>query len=113
MRRVLALSSLLAVNAFAAVASATTNEPNGLQIPRDSMNMEVQLYTLFTNRGEPIDWLMDAGTQPNTFSPLCDFTATFVLNEAGSHFGLAWYNETGSAPPPSDLHILIPANMPV
>jgi hypothetical protein len=86
--------------------------PNGLLVPIDS-SPEVQLYTLFMQRGETIDWHNDAHTTPNAFSPLCGFTATFVLNQAGSHFGLAWYNETGTKPAATDLHVLVPANSPV
>ncbi|HVY44878.1 MAG TPA: hypothetical protein VHB21_03325, partial [Minicystis sp.] len=115
MRR--ALPSYIAfavVSSLAAGAHALT-EPNGLQIPIDSkpQNGELQLYDLFTMQGDPVDWQADAGTQPATFSPLCSFTATFVLNQAGSHFGLAWYNATGSAPPPSDLHVIFPPNTAV
>ena len=36
------------------------HEPNGLLVPLDSMNGETQLYTLFQQRGEPIDWQADA-----------------------------------------------------
>src|SRR5581483_10751114 len=92
---------------------ATTTEPNGLTVPRDSMNGEVQLYTLFSSRGEPIDWQADSHTTPNAFSPMCGFTATYVLNQAGSHFGLAWYNDTGATPAAADLHTLVPAGSPV
>jgi MYXO-CTERM domain-containing protein len=94
-------------------ARAVTTEPNGLQIPLDSMNGETQLYTKFAQLGEPIDWLADAASKPDTFSPLCGFTATFILNQAGSHFGLAWYNANGVAPTAADLHTIVPPNSPV
>jgi hypothetical protein len=94
-------------------ARATATEPNGLVIPRDSMNGETQLYTLFTNRGEPIDWIADGKTTPNSFSPRCGFGATYILNEAGSHFGLAWYNDKGTAPSAAELHVIVPANSPL
>ncbi|HEY4117296.1 MAG TPA: hypothetical protein VGM56_05550, partial [Byssovorax sp.] len=114
-------SVCLALGLVAAPAAAVVNEPNdvqsppnGLLVPIDSSaGGEEQLYTLFQQRGEAIDWQADAHPTPNAFSPLCGFTATFVLNEAGSHFGLAWYNETGSPPAPTDLHVLVPANSPV
>jgi hypothetical protein len=93
-------------------ASGAVTEPNGLRVPIDS-SPEVQLYTLFQSRGEAIDWQADAHTTPNTFSPLCGFTATYVLNQAGSHFGLAWYNDTGAAPQAADLHQLIAPSSPV
>jgi uncharacterized membrane protein YgcG len=99
---------------LAASAAGAVTEPNGLVVPIDSSaSGETQLYTLFQQRGEP--WTNQAAvvaagqTTPNAFSPLCGFTATFVLNQAGSKFGLAWYNETGTQPQASDLHEIVPA----
>jgi hypothetical protein len=109
--RVFASAFALALASAASTAAAVT-EPNGLQVPIDS-SPEIQLYTLFQQRGEAINWQTDAHVTPNAFSPLCGFTATYVLNQAGSHFGLAWYNETGSPPPATDLHLLVPPNSPV
>src|SRR5258706_453000 len=51
-----------------------------------------------------------------TFAPLCTFTAKFMLNQAGSHFGIAWYNVDPLATTPptgAALHVIIPANSPV
>jgi hypothetical protein len=106
---------MLAVATLSSLASATTTEPNGTVVPLDSMNGEEQLYTFFSSRGEGIDWLKDAHTTPATFSPLCGFNAQFVLNQAGSMFGLAWYNADGltAAPTGSDLHTIAPAGSPV
>jgi hypothetical protein len=110
------LAAALTLSLVASTAPAQIHEPNnvsvmpnGLLVPIDS-SPEVQLSTLFTSRGENIDEHSDAHITPNAFSPLCGFTATFVLNQAGSHFGLAWYNETGIQPQPSDLHNLLPPN---
>ena len=72
----------------------------GFLEPRDG---EIRLDAFFAMKGEPIDWQTDAHATPNAFSPLCGFTATFVLNQAGSHFGLAWYNETGTAPAEGEI----------
>jgi hypothetical protein len=102
-------SSLVLV---ASTAAAQVTEPNGLQVPIASAGEE-QLYTLFSDRGENINWITDAHTTPNQFSPLCGFTATYVLNQAASHFGLAWYNDTGTQPTAADLHQLVPANSAV
>ncbi|MDI3289842.1 MYXO-CTERM sorting domain-containing protein [Polyangium sp. 15x6] len=113
MRRVPLFASTLALVLASGTALAVVTEPNGLVVPLDSANAEVQLYTFFQNQNDPVDWKADAHTTPNAFSPLCGFTATFVLNEAGSHFGLAWYNETGQKPPAADLHVLVPPNSPV
>ena len=112
MRFTTTLAASLALLAITTTAAATVTEPNGLAVPIDS-SPEVQLYTLFTERGESINWQTDAHTTPNAFSPLCGFTATYVLNQAGSHFGLAWYNDTGVTPAASDLHQLVAANSPV
>src|SRR5437764_14694081 len=73
-------------------ARATVVEPNGTQVPINTNNGETQLFTLFQSRGEPIDWQLDAHTVPAVFSPRCGFTAEFILNQAGSHYGLSWYN---------------------
>jgi len=120
MRPLLALASALALVALAPSASALEYEPNnvetppnGLLVPINSGPSEVQLNAFFTSRGEGIDWINDAHTTPNAFSPVCGFTATYVLNQAGSQFGLAWYNETGTAPLATDLHILVPAGSAV
>jgi len=106
------LAAVSAVTLAAATAAASVTEPNGLSVPIDS-SPEIQLYTLFSQRGENINWQTDAHTTPNQFSPLCGFTATYVLNQAGSHFGLAWYNDTGTKPTAADLHQLVAANSPV
>jgi UTRA domain len=112
MRIASSFAMALALGLTAGAAHATVTEPNGLVVPIDS-SPEVQLYTLFQQRGENINWQTDAHTTPNSFSPLCGFTATYVLNQAGSHFGLAWYNDTGTTPQPSQLYTLVPANSPV
>src|SRR5262245_23803954 len=109
----LSAATALGFSLAAAPAFAGSVEPNGTVIPLDSKNGETQLYTFFTNVGEPINWITDAGTQPATFSPLCGFTAKYVLNQAGSHFGLAWYNATNVAPTPADLHQIMPPNSPL
>ncbi|MEB2310522.1 MAG: hypothetical protein OZ921_05125 [Sorangiineae bacterium] len=96
-------------------ARATITEPNGAVYPVDSANGEIQLYTLFQQRGEPIDYRVDGQSTPATFSPLCDFKATFVLNEAGSHFGVGWYNAPASSRPQPgvDIYPILAPNSPV
>ena len=93
-------------------ASASVTEPNGLVVPINS-GREVQLSALFSSRSESLDMVTDAHTTPNQFSPLCGFTATYVLNQAGAHYGLAWYNDTGVKPTAGQLHTLVPANSSV
>src|ERR1019366_5433575 len=107
-----ACASVAPALSLVATAASAVTEPNGLAVPIDS-SPETQLYTLFSNRGETINWKTDAHTAPNQFSPLCGFTATYVLNQAGSHFGLAWYNDTGTVPTAAELHQLVAANSAV
>jgi uncharacterized membrane protein YgcG len=119
-----ALASALCL--VAAGAAADIYEPNNVQVPPKGLlvpidsspkNGETQLYTLFQNRGEPYtsqaSVVAAAQITPNAFSPLCGFTATFVMNQAGSKFGLAWYNDTGVPPQASDLHEIVPAGAPL
>lgn len=91
------------------LAAAQITQPNGNVYPVDSDNMETQLYTLFTNRGEAVDWVNDASEQPNAFSPLCDFTATLVLKQSSSTLNVGWYNVTGTQPTPSQIYPIFPA----
>jgi MYXO-CTERM domain-containing protein len=110
--RALAFAALLLVpaNAFAAVT-----QPNGLVVPRPSANdKEKNLDKFFAERGEAIDWRADASTTPDTFAPLCGFTAEFVLNEAGNKYGLSWYNvDPAATAPPTDLYEILKPNTPV
>lgn len=101
------LCALVSTNA---PARAQVTLPNGDIVPRDSNNGETQLFTLFSNRGESIDWIGDANATPDTFSPLCDFQATFVLAEAGSPRGIGWYNVVPGAttpPAPAEVYQLV------
>jgi MYXO-CTERM domain-containing protein len=112
------IASLVAGVALLAsrAALATTTEPNGIVVPRDSANGEIQLYTFFQQRGEAIQWQNDASPKPDVFSPLCNFKAAYLLNQAGSHFGLAWYNvdPTATTPPTGGLlHQIVAPNSPL
>lgn len=111
MRRtsLLASAAALALAAAASPASATVTQPNGLVVPLDSANGETQIYTLFTNLGEPIDWKADAASTPGAFSPLCDFSVKFVMKQSASSLGFGWYNATGAAPTVAEIHNLLPS----
>lgn len=105
-------ATCLAALSFAVVVTcalgvrADVTLPNALVVPRDSANGEVQLYTFFTNQGEAIDWQKDAHDVPDTFSPLCEFTATLLLHEAGADLGVGWYNVVpGAVTPPTEAEI--------
>lgn len=97
---------------FSTTAAAAVSEPDGVVVPKASAD-PVQLNTFFAGQGEAIDWKTEAASSPNSFSPLCGFTATFMLHGADCPLDFAWYNETGSPPAASDLHIVIPAGAPV
>ena len=99
-----------------ALAHAEVTQPNGQVLPRDSANGEEQLYTLFTARGEAINYQHDGAAMPAVFSPLCDFRATLVLNETVSHLAVGWYNTDGTTTVPADpgdIHVIVPAGSPV
>ncbi|MFO0553331.1 MAG: MYXO-CTERM sorting domain-containing protein [Polyangiaceae bacterium] len=116
--RIPAVSFTLALSALALTtdARALVTQPNGSIMPVDSANGEVQLYTLFQSLGEAIDYQADGATQPAVFSPLCDFTATLVLNETASVLAVGWYNADPNAPQPpadADIQVIVPAGTPV
>ncbi len=76
----------------------------------------VTLPALFQFRGEDIDYVQDAKTEPSTFSPLCSFSGTLVLRGGGCQVAFGWYNAVqsgGAAPPANQIYPLIPANDPV
>jgi hypothetical protein len=114
--RHLACSLALVLALSPALVRAEITEPNGLVCPRDSMNGETQLYTLFQMRGESIDYMRDGAAMPAVFSPLCDFRATLVLNQTASHLAVGWYNTDGSTTvpnDPADIHVIVPVGSPV
>jgi MYXO-CTERM domain-containing protein len=110
------LALLLAITTAAGTAHAEVIQPNGTVMPVDSANGEVQLYTYFAGRGEAIDFRLDGRSSPSTFSPLCDFRATFALKQSGSSLGVGWYNVipgAGAAPTLADIHVIVPAGSAV
>ncbi len=113
-RSFLPLAAIVAGFVWSPGAAALVTEPDGSVVPIDSGG-EVQLYTLFSNRGEAIDWRQDAVTVPETFSPLCDFSAEFLLREAGGQSPLGWYNVDPNAtvgPPANLIYEIVACNTP-
>jgi MYXO-CTERM domain-containing protein len=97
-------------------ALAQVTQPNGTVMPVDSMNGETQLYTLFSDAGETLDYRADGASSPAVFSPLCAFRATFVLKQSGSSLGVGWYNADPAATTPpalGDIHVIVPAGTAV
>lgn len=107
------LGSLAILLALPLVAQAEVRQPSGEIVPRDSMNGERQLYSLFSSRGEAIDFRADAQSTPDTFSPLCEFTATLLLAETGSSSAVGWYNVQDRAPTDAEIYEIVPAGAPV
>lgn len=99
----------------AAPAHATVTQPDGLIVPIDSkpMSAEVQIYEAFkpSDIAAGLRFQEDADTSPETFSPLCSFTAELLLKESASTLGVGWYNVIpGATTPPasSDIVVVIP-----
>src|SRR5687767_11059571 len=78
-----------AVGSFftAAPAAAQVTEPNGLLVPQEVQQRELDvaisrgypeaaltLPGLFACFNDPVDWQTNAATAPAVFSPLCGFT---------------------------------------
>jgi MYXO-CTERM domain-containing protein len=120
----LATAALIAC--MAAPARAVVTEPNGLMAPVPVSQAEigfasnfvpssvVTLTGLFSARGETIDWLQDAHSMPQVFSPQCAFTGELVLHGGACHIDFGWYNAVaGSTTPPADdqIYTLIPGSM--
>lgn len=116
-RRTVISIGLFASVLCASAAFATVTMPDGTIVPRDQDgNDEAMLSEYFADQGEAIDWQADANTTPAVFSPLCAFTATFVVNISGVERGLSWYNvdPTRTMPPgAADLHEIVAPGSPV
>ncbi|MGK3985455.1 hypothetical protein WME99_20585 [Sorangium sp. So ce136] len=78
----------------------------GRGFPEDAVTLD----GLFMYRGEDIDPVADASTEPGVFSPLCGFTGELVLRGGGCKVAFGWYNATASGmrPPDNQIYELIP-----
>src|SRR5689334_20741150 len=101
-------AAAFAVVTFVALpAAAAVTEPNGLAVPNQNAGDTPHLSDLFNTRTEQIDPVADASDLPETFSPLCDFTATLVLRQSSSKFPFGWYNvPAAGAPAPTAAEIV-------
>ena len=119
MNRVLAWTTLFL--GIAGAANATVTEPDGKVVPIDSTkppynNTEVQIYNVLQMRDAALDWQTDSDTRPETFSPLCSFTAELILKQTASNLGIGWYNVNMSSQSPpayTDIYQIIPPSSPV
>ena len=114
MRKVLALATVCL--GISAAAHATVTEPDGTVVPRDSANGETQVYTVLQQRDPMLNWQTDSDTRPETFSPLCSFSAELILKQSASVLGIGWYNVnmSSNSPPPYDqIYEIIAPGKPV
>ena len=111
-----ALAGLITLCGLSSAAFATVAQPNGLVVPLDSKNGEVQIYTMLQTREPGVNWQTDSNTTPEVFSPLCDFTAELVLRQTGSNLAVGWYNVDPArtvAPALTEIYQVIPKSSPV
>ncbi len=90
-------------------------EPNGVVVPGVSSNAsETSLQSFFDTEAETIRAVADAGVEPGTFSPLCDFEAALVLSQSSALAGIVWYNvPTSATGAPTATYPIVPAGTPV
>jgi MYXO-CTERM domain-containing protein len=85
----------LSAAVLARPAAAAVTQPDGVVMPLPNPSGEVGLQELFDfKEGQGVlDAKADAGTEPSTFRPLCDFTAQLLLHETGNRSAfVGWYN---------------------
>jgi hypothetical protein len=103
------LGAFLAPLLATALAGSAVTQPNGVQVPRQLTVGETTLWDYFAAEGETIDPVQDASTDPAVFSPLCDFTATLVLQETNMQSTLEWYNPpTSPTAAPTQVYLAVP-----
>jgi MYXO-CTERM domain-containing protein len=97
-------------------AHAAVTEPNGTVVPVNVAAGGIYLGTWFMQQGETFDVVADAAAEPGAFSPLCDFSATFVLKDSGAQAGISWYNTTAGATgpvPEAEVYPIVPVGTAV
>lgn len=74
-------------------ARADVVNPNGQTVP---LTQALQNYLNGSpendNINEGINGITDAATEPQMFSPLCDFSGKYVAKGGGANFAIGWYN---------------------
>jgi hypothetical protein len=93
---------VIAALATLSTSSWALKQPNNVTIPTSP-----SLQFLFNSRGEGINALADAQIVPETFKPTCALEFQVLQRNAGFKNSFGWYNVTGAAPQPSDLHEFI------
>ena len=97
----LLVGSAVALGILCANASAwAVTQPNGTVIPAAPGALSGYLNGSANNDGinEGIDVVQEAATEPQKFSPLCDFGGKYVAKGGGANFAVGWYNVDDARP---------------
>src|SRR5688572_33318731 len=117
--------ALIGLLLAAVPARGAVTQPDGQQMPLEAIGdanyigdndtefglLFVGLESLFSYKGENIDWFADASAEPGVFSPVCDFTGQMLLRGGGCLLDFAWYNAVesgGAVPSDAELYTLVP-----
>ncbi|HEY6724245.1 MAG TPA: MYXO-CTERM sorting domain-containing protein [Polyangiaceae bacterium] len=75
----------------------------------------ITLEGLFKWRGETLDPVADARTEPGHFSPQCGFTGQLLLLGGNCQVAFGWYNiddpNSTTPPAPGEIHEFIPSDL--
>ena len=75
----------------------------------------IKLEGLFKFRGEALDPVADARTEPGHFSPQCGFTGALLLRGGDCKVAFGWYNiddpNSTTPPAPNEIYEFIPQNV--
>lgn len=96
---------------LAGSAHAVVAQPNGTVVPIHVNNGETQVDDKLKQLEPGIDFKADASNIPETFSPLCSFTASLILRQTGSNLAIGWYNVIPGAtqkPADSEIYVVVP-----
>lgn len=118
MRALMRLGQVLlcaSLSALGGTAYGAVTLPNGQAVPltnrlQDFMNGSADN----NNINEMMNGVMDAQTQPEKFSPLCDFSGRYVAKGGGANFAIGWYNVDDTRPanmPPKYVPVDLGANL--
>jgi MYXO-CTERM domain-containing protein len=82
-----------AMSVMSGSTEAAVTQPNGQAVP---VGTALQNYLNGSannnNINENINAQRDAQTEPQKFSPLCDFSGRYVAKGGGANFAIGWYN---------------------
>ena len=82
-----------AMSVMSGATEAAVTQPNGQAVP---VGTALQNYLNGSannnNINENLSAQRDAQTEPQKFSPLCDFSGRYVAKGGGANFAIGWYN---------------------